>query len=184
MSDYNLKQVKVDLETIRAAAGISEVPMRHDLLGNILIAAAGLITASWAMASHGMAQLWGLAAVLLPVGYVIWLRTQHRESGDGSPEVRREFAAAGRVLLLAVPFVGYALWAQWMGIRPMLVLATSIFFVGTLMLGGVMARPRNPGFAPWCLALMVGALALPSTTLSPGGLILFTLAAGGFGSPC
>ncbi|HXN47222.1 MAG TPA: hypothetical protein VN893_11315 [Bryobacteraceae bacterium] len=182
MSEYDLKQVKADLDTIRTVAGISEGPVRHDLLGNLVIAAAGFVTAGWAMLAHGLWQMCGLVAVLLPVGYLIGLRVRHRKQSGGSPQVRQDFAAAGSVLALAVPFVGYALWAQRMGIPPMLVLATTVFFVGMLMLGGVIGRPRHPGLAPWCLALMVGALAMPSTTLSPVSLIGFMLAAGGLAS--
>jgi len=184
MPEYNLKQVKADLDTIRSAAGISEAPMRHDLLGNLGIALAGFTTAIWAMLFHGVWQLWGLMAVLLPVGYLIGVRVRHSKERGGSPQIRQEFVAAYSVLTLAVPFVGYTLWAQWMGIRPILVLATTVFFVGMLMLGGVIARPRRPGLAPWSLALMVGALVMPSTALSPVSLIGFMLAAGGLASAC
>jgi len=184
MTEYNLKQVKADLYTIRNAAGIGEGPTRHDLTGNALIALAGLIVAGWAMFSHGVWQIWGLGAVLLPVGYLIGLRVRHRKASGGSPQVRREFAAAGSVLSLAVPFVAYALWAQRMRIPPMLVLATTVFFVGMLMLSGVIARPRQPELAPWCLALMLGALMIPSTSFSPVIVIGFMLTAGGFASAC
>lgn len=184
MTEYNLKQVKADLDTIRTAAGISEGLTRQDLTGNALIALAGLIVAGWAMISRGERQLWGLGAVLLPLGYLIGLRVRHRKANGGSPQVRREFAAAGSVLSLAVPFVAYAFWAQRMRIPPMLVLATTVFFVGMLMLSGVMTRPRHPELAPWCLALMAGALAIPSTVLSPVTVIGFMLTAGGLASAC
>ena len=184
MPDHDLKQVKADLEMMRTVAGVSEGPVRRDLAGNLLLAGAGLVTAAWALVSHGMAQLWGLAAVLLPVGYLVRLRVQHGKASGGPPQVRREFATAGWVLLLAVPFVGYALWAQWMGIRPILVLATTIFFVGMLMLGGVITRPRNPELAPWCLSLMAGALVMPSVALSPVSVLGFMLAVGGLVSAC
>ncbi|HLJ30292.1 MAG TPA: hypothetical protein VKY85_26540 [Candidatus Angelobacter sp.] len=184
MSEYDLKQVKADLDTIRTVAGISEQPMRHDFLGSLLVAVAGLIAASWAMLSEGVWQIWGFAAMLLPVGYLIRLPARHGKGSGSSPQIRREFAAAGSVLLFVAPFAGYALWAQRMGIRPMLVLATTVFFVGMLMLNGVVARPRHPGLVPWCLALMVGALVMPSTALSPVRVIGLMLAAGGFASAC
>jgi F0F1-type ATP synthase assembly protein I len=184
MFEYDLRQVRADLDTIRTAAGISERPTWQDLLCNVLVAVSGLVTAGWAMLSHGVWQVFGLAAVLLPVGYLITLRVSHRKANGGSPQVRQEFAAAGSVLLLAVPFVAYALWAQQMRIPPMLVLATTIFFVGTLMLSGVLTRPRHPEIAPWCLALMGGSLAIPSTAVSPVTVIGFMLAAGGFASAC
>jgi hypothetical protein len=182
MSTYDLHQVKTDLETIRNAAGISDGPARHDLLGNVLVALAGLSAAAWAMLMHGVAQIWGLAAVVVPIGYLISLRVRHRKSTGGSPQVRQDFAAAGSVLSLAVPFVAYALWAQRMKIPPMLVLCTSVFFVGMLMLGGVMSRPRRLELAPWCLAFMAGALLMPATALSPIAVIGLMLAAGGFTS--
>jgi hypothetical protein len=184
MSEYDLNQVKADLDTIRTAAGISEEPTRRDLMGNALVAFAGLIVAGWAMLSHGIWQIWGLVAVLVPVGYLIRLRVRHSKTSGGSPQVRKEFAAACSVLSLAVPFVAYALWAQRMGIPPLLVLATTVFFVGMLMLGGVIARPRHPEIAPWCLAMMAGALVIPSTALSPVTVIGFMLTAGGFASAC
>jgi hypothetical protein len=136
------------------------------------------------MLSHGVWQICGLTAVLLPVGYLISLRVRHSKASGGSPQVRQEFAAAGSVLFLAVPFVAYALWAQRMRIPPMLVLATSVFFVGMLLFNGVIARPRRPELAPWCLALMAGALALPSTVLSPVIMIGLMLMAGGLASTC
>ncbi|HYM76493.1 MAG TPA: hypothetical protein VE377_10995 [Candidatus Dormibacteraeota bacterium] len=184
MSGYDLQQVKADLDTIRTAAGISRGPARYDLLGNALVALAGLIVAGWTMLSHGFWQIWGFAAVLLPVAYLIRLRVRHRKGSGGSPEVRQEFAAAASVLALAVPFVAYALWAQRMGIPPMLVLATTIFFVGMLMLGGVISPPRRLAIAPWCLALMAGALVIPSSPLSPITVIGLMLSAGGFASAC
>lgn len=184
MAEYDLRQVKADLDTIRTAAGISAGPTRHDLLGNALVALAGLIVAGWAMLSHGVWQLWGLAAVFLPMGYLARLRLRHSKASGGSPQVRQEFAAACSVLSLAVPFVAYALWAQRMKIPPMLVLATAVFFVGMLMLGGVLTRPRHPEIAPWCLALMVGALVIPSTALSPITVIGFMLTGGGLASAC
>jgi hypothetical protein len=184
MPEYDLKQVKADLDTIRTAAGITEGLSRDDLLGNALIAISGLAVAGWAMLSHGVWQIWGFAAVLLPVGYLIKLRVHHRKTSGGSPQVRQEFAEAGSVLSLAAPFIAYALWAQRMGIRPMLVLATTVFFVGMMMLGGVMGRPRRLAIAPWCLAFMAGALVIPSTTLSPVTVIGFMLSAGGFASVC
>jgi hypothetical protein len=182
MSAYDLKQVKADLDAIRTAAGINERPTRQDLLGNALIAVAGLITAGWTMLSHGVWQIFGFVAIMLPVGYLIRLRVGHRKLNGGSPQVRHEFAVAGAVLLLGFPFVAYALWAQRMGIRPMLVLATTVFFVGMLMLGDVAARPRRPEMAPWCLALMGGALLLPSTAVSPVTVIGLMLTAGGLAS--
>ena len=184
MSAYDLQQVKADLDTMRNAAGISDKPVRHDLVGNALLALAGLIAAGWAILSQGVTQLWGLAAVLVPVGYLISLRLRHTKASGGSPQVRQEFANAGAVLSLAVPFVAYALWAERMKIPPMLVLATSIFFVGLLMLSGVLARPRRLELAPWCLAFMAGALIVPSTTLSPVAVIGLMLAAAGFASAC
>ena len=184
MSAYDLQQVRADLDTIRNAAGISAKPVRHDLVGNALIAISGLIAAGWAILSQGVTQLWGLAVVLLPVGYLISLRLRHSRARGGSPQVRQDFATAGAVLSLGVPFVAYALWAERMKIPPMLVLATSIFFVGLLMLSGVLARPRRLELAPWCLAFMVGALLVPSTTLSPVAVIGLMLAAGGFASAC
>ncbi|HEY6971408.1 MAG TPA: hypothetical protein VJA94_19520 [Candidatus Angelobacter sp.] len=184
MSEYDLKQVKADLDVIRAAAGIGEAPVRRDVMGNLLIAAAGLITAVWGLLFHGIEQIWGLLAVLLPAGYLVSLRIRHRKASGGSPQVRREFTAAGWVLSLAVPFVGYALWAQWMGIPPMLVLATTVFFVGMLMLNGVIAKPRHIELAPWCLALMAGALGMPSAVLSPVSIIGFMITAGGLLSAC
>lgn len=179
MSDYDLKQVKSDLETIRAAAGISEGPARHDLLGSALVALAGAMVAGWAAMSNGLWQICGLLALSAPIAYMIGLRVRHSRANGGSPQVRQDFAAAGSVLLLAVPFVGYALWAQRMGIRPMLVLATAVFFVGTQMLSGVLSRSRHPELVPWCVALMAGALLLPSTALSPITVIGFMLLAGG-----
>jgi hypothetical protein len=179
-----LQQVKADLDTIRNAAGISDRPARHDLLGNILIALAGLAIAAWAMFSPGVWQILGLAAVLVPVGYLISLRIRNGKASGGSPQVRQDFATAASVLSLAVQFVAYAVWAQRMRIPPMVVLATSVFFVGLLMLGGVMARPRRLEFAPWCLAFMAGALVMPATALSPTAVIGFMLAAGGFASAC
>jgi len=182
MSEYDLKQVKADLETIQAAAGIGEGPVGRDVAGNLLIAFAGALMAGWAMLASGLWQMCGFAAVLLPAGYLIALRVRHRKPGGGSPQVRQEFLAAGAVLSLAIPFVGYALWAQWMGIAPMLALATAIFFVGALLWNGVIARHGRPALAPWCLALMVGALAVPSVALSPVCVIGLMLAAGGLGS--
>jgi hypothetical protein len=184
MSEYDLKQVRADLDTIRTAAGIRDRPTRYDLLGNVLVAIAGLIIAVCAMLAHGVWQICGLVAILLPVGYLIKRRVRHSKASGGSPEVRQEFAAACSVLSLAVPFVAYALWAQRMKIPPMLVLATTVFFVGMLMLGGVIARPRHPEIAPWCLALMAGALVIPSTALSPITVIGFMLTAGGLASAC
>lgn len=183
MPEYDLKQVKADLDTIRAA-GITEGLSRDDLLGNAFVAISGLAVAGWAMLSHGVWQIWGFAAVLLPVGYLIKMRVYHRKASGGSPQVRHEFAEAASVLALAVPFTAYALWAQRMGIRPMLVLATTIFFVGMMMLSGVMARPRRLAIAPWCLAFMAGALVIPSTNLSPVTVIGFMLTAGGLASVC
>jgi hypothetical protein len=184
MSEYDLKQVKADLDTIWAATGIMEGPDRHDLKGNLLLALSGIITTGWAMLSHGIWQVWGLLAVLLPMGYIIRLRSRHRKDVGGSPQVRREFRAACAVLALAVPFVGYALWAQWMGIKPELALATTVFFVGMMMLSGVIARPGQSAIAPWCLAFMGGALAMPVAPLSPVGLIGLMLLAGGLSSAC
>lgn len=184
MTEYNLKQVKADLDTIRTAAGISEVPTRHDAMGNALIALAGLIVAGWAMLSHGLWQIWGLGALVLPVGYLIGLRVRNRKASGGSPQIRKEFAAAGAVLSLSVPFVAYVIWAQRMKIAPLLVLATSIFFVGLIMLNGVIANPRHLELAPWCMALMAGALLIPSTSLSPVTVIGLMLTAGGFAAAC
>ena len=179
MPDDDLNQVKADLETIRAVAGISESPAPHDLLGSALVALAGAMVAAWAALSNGLWQICGLLALLAPVAYIIGIRIRHSRVNGGSPQVRQDFAAAGSVLLLAGPFVGYALWAGNMGIQPMLVLATAVFFVGAQILSGVLSRPRHPEFIPWCLAMMAGALLLPSTTLSPITVIGFMLLAGG-----
>jgi hypothetical protein len=179
MPEYDLKQMKADLETIQAVAGISDGPARHDLLGSALVALAGVMIAGWAALSHGLWQICGLLALLAPVAYIIGIRIRHSRVNGGSPQVRQDFAAAGSVLLLAGPFVGYALWAGNMGIQPMLVLATTVFFVGVLVLNGVLSRPRHPELAPWCLALMAGALLLPSTAFSPITIIGFMLMAGG-----
>lgn len=184
MSQYDLKQVKADLDAIRMAAGINDGPTRHDLLGNALVALAGLLTAGWALLSHGVWQICGLAGVLLPAVYLVRLRVRNRAASGGSPQVRQEFASAVSVMWLAVPFVAYALWAQRMRIPPMLVLATTVFFVGMTMLSGVIARPRHPELAPWCLAFMAGALVIPSTALSPVTVIGLMLTAAGVAAAC
>ena len=182
MSEYNLQQVKADLDTIRAAAGISQGPTRSDLLGNFLIALAGVIVAGQAALSHGVWQVAGFVATLLPLGYIFWQRLRHQKDKGGSPQVRQEFRASASVLALAAPFVAYTLWALRMRIPPLLVLATTVFFVGTLIFPGLIANPRNLALAPWCMAFMAGALVIPSTSLSPVTVIGFMLTAGGCAS--
>jgi hypothetical protein len=114
--------------------------------------------------------------VLLPVVYLISLRVKHRSSVGGSPAVRREFADALWILTLGVPIVAYSVWAQYLGVPPLLVLATVVFFVGVMMIGGA---AQQPTLLSCGLAMMAGALVIPLKLVSPVAAIAVVLVVGG-----
>jgi hypothetical protein len=167
MSDHDLTRVRADLATIKEAAGIKDGPRREDIVTNCLVALAGLCAALWTLLAHGSWHVWGLSAVLIPVGYMIHVRLRNGAAQGGSPQVRSEFSESLRILLLAIPFSVYAFWALRMGIPPKLVLATCLFFVGMLMAGALIGTVRHVEVLPYCAILMIVALALPATSLSP-----------------
>jgi hypothetical protein len=159
----DLRAVRRDLDALRAALDLDHEGV-DSARGHALIAAAGLTTLLWAAVAPAQLHLWGLLSVLLPLGHLVGLRAKHRESADGSPAVRREFRDALRVLALAIPIVAYSFWSQRLGVPPLMVLATTVFFVGVMMLGG---SRHQPAVACWGVTLMAGALLMSLKLTSP-----------------
>jgi hypothetical protein len=159
----DLRGVQRNLDALRDVLELNGDRV-NDVRGHALIAVAGLVTLMWVTIVPAQLQFWGLLSVLIPTGYLVTLRVQHREAVDGSAAVRREFRDALRVLALGVPIVAYTFWAQRLGMPPLVVLATVVFFVGVMMLGG---SRHQPAVACWGVALMAGALTLPMQLTSP-----------------
>lgn len=180
MRDPDLERVKADLATMKAIAGITDVPQREDITTSCLIGASGLSCGLWTVLAPGSWHAWGLFSVAAPVAHVIRVRLRNGAKRGGSPRVRAEFAESLRVLLLAIPFCAYALWGLQMRIPPRLVLATGVFFTGTLMAAGLISTGRRFEVLPYCVAFMIGALALPATSLSPVLVLALMLAGAGF----
>jgi hypothetical protein len=163
MATDDLHAVQRDLDAMRAALDLDGATV-DSARGHALIALAGLVTLLWVAVVPAPLQLWGLLSVLIPSGYLVAIRARHREAAGGSPAVRREFRDALRVLFLSVPIVAYTFWAQWLGVPPLVVLATAIFFIGVMMFGG---SRHQPAMACWGVTLMAGALILPAKFASP-----------------
>ena len=108
MDSRDLERVRADLETIKQVAGITGHPRAEDVIIGYLIAVAGVGCAAWTMVTAAALHLWGFVALLLPVTYVIRDRLHNAADKGGSPQVRLEFAESLRVLVLALPFCGYA----------------------------------------------------------------------------
>jgi hypothetical protein len=179
MDNRDLERVRADLATIRQVAGITSQPRAEDVVTSYLIALAGVLCAVWTIVAREYGDVWGLSALLLPLAYVTRDRMRNSADKGGSPQVRSEFAESLRVLWLALPFCGYALWALHMQIPPKLVLATGVFFVGTLMVSSLSGAPRRLELVPYCIAFMAGALAVPAMPISPVLIIGLMLAAAG-----
>jgi hypothetical protein len=175
MASHDLRGMQRDLDALRNVLELDGGGLDH-ALGHMLIAVAGLVTLMWVAIAPAQLQFWGLLSVLLPSGYLVTLRARHRDAADGSTAVRREFSDALRVLALGVPIVAYSFWAQRLGVPPLMVLSTTVFFVGVMMLGG---SRQQPAVACWGLTMMAGALALPLNLTSPIAVIAAVLVIGG-----
>jgi hypothetical protein len=179
MASDDLRAARRDLDALRDALDLRSSGVDTPL-GHALIAVAGAVTLTWVALTPPSLHHWGLLSVLLPCSYVVGLRVAHRDAAEGSPAVRRDFREAIRVLALGVPLVAYTFWAQHFGVPPLIVLATTVFFVGVMMLGGSW---QQPAFAYWGLTLMAGALVLPLQLASPVAVIAAMLVmAGGLGA--
>ena len=174
MPTDDLRNIQRELDAVRTALDLNGDTV-DDAPGHALIAVAGLITLAWAAVAPSL-QLWGLASVLIPAAYLAAQGGKHRDASDGSPSVRRQFRDALRVLLLGVPIVGYTFWAQRLGVPPLVVLATAVFFVGVMMFGG---SRHQPAVACWGLTLMAGSLLLPVQLTSPVIVIATVLTVAG-----
>lgn len=163
MAADDLRAMQRDLDALRDALDLDAGGV-DTALGHALIAVAGLLALAWVALAPAQLQVWGLLSILLPCGYLVTLRATHRETVDGSAAVRREFKDALRVLALGIPIVAYSFWAQRLGVPPLTVLATTVFFIGVMMLGGSRHRPA---IACWGLTLMAGAFVLPMKLMSP-----------------
>jgi hypothetical protein len=174
MAEPNIERVKADLHQLQHTLGIS--PSQDDPLAHALVAASGLASLAWTALAPARWHFLGLLSILVPVAYLIVLRFKQRASVGGSPLARREFVDGVGVLALAIPIVIYTLWAQYLGITPLLVLATVMFFVGVMMVGGA-AQPSV--LLCWGLAIMAGGLLIPLKLVSPVAAIALALIAGG-----
>jgi hypothetical protein len=180
--DPQLERLKADLESIRAVAGLGEPLTGVDLRVNLLTAAAGGVALLWSLLARPYWHIWGLLAVLVPFAYLVTLRWKHRRSTGASPAKRREYDQDLKVLWLAIPYLGYSLWGRYLGMKPMHVLGTVVFFVAVQMLAGSLADPRHRYVICWALVLAVGALLLPIVSLSPVAILGLVIALGGAGS--
>ena len=174
MADPDIDRVKADLERLNETLGLGA--NIDDARGHALVAASGALTLAWTMLAPPHWHFLGLLSVLLPMAYLVKLRVTHRSSVGGSPAMRRQFADALWILTLGVPIMAYSVWAQYLGVPPLLVLATVVFFVGVMMLGGA---PQQPTLASWSVAMMAGALAIPLKLVSPVAAIAVVLVLGG-----
>jgi hypothetical protein len=175
MATDDLNAVQRDLDAMRAALDLDGATV-DGVRGHALIALAGLVTLLWVALAPPPLQFWGLLSVLIPSGYLVAVRARHREASGGSPAVRREFGDGLRVLLLGVPIVAYTLWAQRLGVPPLTVLATTVFFIGVMMFGG---SRHQPALAFWGVTMMAGAFVLPANLTSPVVVIGAVLAVAG-----
>jgi hypothetical protein len=179
MRNEDLERLKADLATMKEIAGVTDAPQREDVVTASLIGASGLCCGLWTLLTPTTWHLWGLLAVAMPVAHLILVRLRNGADRGGSPRARAEFAESVRLLLLAIPFSAYSLWALHMKIPPRLVLATGVFFTGTLMVGALIGTARRYEVLPYCVAFMVAALALPATSLPPLLVIASMLAGSG-----
>jgi hypothetical protein len=175
MPTDDLRAMQRDLDAVHAALDLNGQSV-DNVRGHALIAVAGLLTLAWVAVAPTSLQLFGFLSVLIPTGYLVALGAKHREARDGSPAVRRELWDAVRVLLLGIPIVAYTFWAQRLGVPPLVVLATAVFFVGVMMVGG---SRHQPALACWGLSLLAGALLLPVRLASPVVVIAAVLAVAG-----
>lgn len=180
--DPQLERLKADIESIRAVAGLGEPLTGADLRVNLVTAAAGGFALVWSLLARPYWHIWGLLGVLVPFAYLLTLRWKHRRSTGASPAKRREDDQDLKVLWLAIPYVGYSLWGRYLGMKPMHVLGTVVFFVAIQMLAGSLADPRQRYVICWALALAIGALLLPIVSLSPVAILGLVIALGGAGS--
>lgn len=174
MPDSKLERVTADLQHLQDTLGLG--PNVDHAIGHALLAGSGLISLAWTAVAPSRWHFLGLLSVLVPVAYLIALRVKHRSSVGGSPAVRREFADALSVLTLGIPIVIYTFWAQFLGMAPLLVLSTVIFFVGVMVVGGA---ARHGVMLGWGLAIMAGALLIPLGLVSPVAAIATVLIVGG-----
>lgn len=173
MQAAELKRVRDDLATIRAAAGL-ELPFgREDIWVWWWMAGSGLFMSAY-MYFAPMTTLHRAIAIvpmLLAVAVLVWLRYRYRRNTGRSAIRRQEYSSGMIQLVVALPLViGFFALARAIDVPPAARGAMALFAVGaTLLVIGLCSAVRRAAIPPG-LALLALALAVPM--LSNHGVVI------------
>jgi hypothetical protein len=156
-----LDRLRDDLATMRAAAGLEPVWNRHAIRTHVLLAVAGVAAAGWAIFPHGLPQVIGMAAFIVPL-VDWWLQARGRPSGSAADD--REWRETLAVLWYALPLTVLAVWSRAVGLELVTMAGLMVFMLGFVLFGSAVSeRPVRP-LLGWAVAFMLGGLLLPLRT--------------------
>lgn len=154
----NLDQLRDDLAAVRAAAGLEPVWNRGAIRTHLLLTAAGIAAATWAVLPHGLSEIAGFAAFAIPVADWAWrygIRSTHTAAED------REWREAAAVMWYAVPLSALALWSRAVGLNAVTMAGLMLFMIGLVLFGPAVSERGQRPLLGWAIAFMIGGLVAP-----------------------
>jgi diacylglycerol kinase len=153
-----IDRLRNDLATMRAATGLAPAWNEHAIRTHLLLAAAGAVAALWAVLPHGLWEIAGLAAFIVPVVDWWW---QARGRANRSASDDREWREGLMVFWYVLPLGVLAWWSRAVGLELVTMAGLMCFMLGFVLFGSaVSARGARP-LLGWALAFMIGGLLIP-----------------------
>jgi hypothetical protein len=156
--DADLDRLRNDLDVIRTATGLSPAWTPEAVRTHLLLAAAGLCAAVWALVPHGLWPIAGFAAFLVPVADWWW---QARARPQRTAAAEREWQDTLATLWFVLPLLALALWSRAVGLDLITMAGLIWFMLGLVLFGPAVGERGMRPLLAWSLAFMVGGLLVP-----------------------
>jgi hypothetical protein len=183
MSEVKLDRVREDLAVMKQALGLRPPFEREHVWINLALAAVGLIVAALTAftsvaavpATPGSAgQFAYLALLVVPVlvGFAGLAVLAYRRKAD-APLLWRESRQSAVLAVVAAPlYIGFLIWAVWLGVSPGALTTATLFLAGLFSLLGALADPRRRFALGWGIATLLAGAGSPLGSYGNAGILV------------
>src|SRR5262245_28698406 len=145
----DIDRLRDDLATMKAATGLDPAWNEQAIRTHLLLAAAGAVAALWAILPHGLWEIAGLAAFVVPVVDWWW---QARGRANRSASDDREWREGLTVFWYVLPLGALAWWSRAVGLELVTMAGLMWFMLGFVLFGSAMSERRVRPLLGWAIA--------------------------------
>src|SRR5262249_44514294 len=133
------------------ALNVPPHPRRSEILLHIELALAGSLLIIWTFLPHGWWHHVGVAFFAWPLVAYAFRRSRPRDGErlPTGPSPREEWRDTLQTLSLAIPVLIYVNWARLIGLHPLAILGSLLFFLGTILAVPSVRAPAQRYLLGW-----------------------------------